>query len=92
MNAEKYKVFLVDDSMDDRFFVRLLLERTKKFTIIEEARDGNEAIDYFKKEGKFSEKSTDFTPDLVLLDLKMPKKNGFDVLEWIQSQALKSFL
>jgi len=80
MGTDKYKVLLVDDSPDDRFFERIILERSPKFIVVGEARDGQEAMDYLQGKGDF--------PDLILLDLKMPRKNGFDVLQWIQTAKL----
>jgi len=76
-----YKVLLVDDSADDRFFERIVLERSSKFTIIGEASDGQEAMDFLQAGRDF--------PDLMLLDIKMPGKSGFDVLQWIQTANLK---
>jgi CheY-like chemotaxis protein len=80
MDTDKYKVLLVDDSPDDRFFERMILERSSKFVVVEEASDGQEAMDYLQGAGEI--------PDIILLDLKMPRKNGFDVLQWIQSANL----
>jgi len=80
MGKDKYTVLLVDDSQDDRLFISKVLERNSKFVIIAEARDGQEAIDYLQGKGEFL--------DIVLLDLKMPRKNGFDVLQWIQAANL----
>jgi CheY-like chemotaxis protein len=82
MGMDKYKVLLVDDSPDDRFFEKTFLERSSKFIVIGEARDGQEAIDYLQGGGE--------APDLMLLDLKMPRKNGFDVLQWIRTLNLGS--
>lgn len=84
MGTGKYKVLLVDDSSDDRFFVRKVLERSSKLVVIGEACDGQEAMDYLQGTGAF--------PDIVLLDLKMPRKNGFDVLQWIQTANLGNLI
>lgn len=84
MGTGKYKVLLVDDSPDDRFFVRKVLERSSKLVVIGEACDGQEAMDYLQGTGAF--------PDIVLLDLKMPRKNGFDVLQWIQTANLGNLI
>src|SRR5882762_6033411 len=80
MGKDTYTVLLVDDSQDDRFFIRKVLAQSSKFVIIAEARDGQEAIDYLQGNREI--------PDLMLLDLKMPRKNGFDVLLWIQAANL----
>jgi two-component system response regulator len=84
MGTGKYKVLLVDDSPDDRFFERMFLERSSKFVVIGEACDGQEAMDYLQGNGEF--------PDIMLLDLKMPRKNGFDVLQWLQTANLGNLI
>jgi CheY-like chemotaxis protein len=78
--GKRYKVLLVDDSADDRFFMRLAIERSQNFSVVAEASDGEEAIEFLRNPANW--------PDVVLLDLKMPRKNGFEVLEWIRSQNL----
>ena len=90
MSQNKYTVVLVDDSEDDRLFMRMILERSSKLVVVGEARDGQEAMDYLKGEGVFENRKTYPFPDVLLLDLKMPRKNGYDVLEWLQTQSLKN--
>jgi CheY-like chemotaxis protein len=48
--------------------------------------DGEEAIAYLAGEGKYADRATYPLPSLLLLDLKMPNKDGFDVLQWIRKQ------
>jgi CheY-like chemotaxis protein len=48
--------------------------------------DGEEAVAYLKGEGKYADRYEYPLPSLLLLDLKMPRKNGFEVLEWIREQ------
>jgi CheY-like chemotaxis protein len=90
MNKDKYKVLLVDDSSDDRFFMRIVLERSSELLVVGESRDGQEAIDYLQGKGAFGDRHASPFPDIMLLDLKMPGKTGFDVLQWIQAQNLGS--
>ncbi|HEY0256008.1 MAG TPA: response regulator, partial [Candidatus Methylacidiphilales bacterium] len=80
MTENKFSVLLVDDSIDDRLFMRRLIERSGRLAVIAEARDGVEAIDYLKDEGAFGNRSLYPWPDILFLDLKMPRKDGFDVL------------
>jgi CheY-like chemotaxis protein len=49
-------------------------------------RDGQEAIDYLSGTASYSDRKTFPLPDLMLLDLKMPRLNGFDVLTWVRQQ------
>jgi CheY-like chemotaxis protein len=48
--------------------------------------DGEEAIAYLKGEGPFADRNKFPLPGVILLDLNMPMKNGFDVLDWLRSQ------
>lgn len=84
MKKNKYRVLLVDDSPDDRFFIRTVLERGTNFSVVAEARDGQEAVDLLQKEN-----GARLSYDILFLDLKMPGKNGFDVLQWVQSHPLE---
>ncbi len=92
MNKTKecFTVLLVDDSEDDRFFMRKALERSSILTVVGEVRDGQEAMDYLSGEAAFSDRQANPIPDVLLLDIKMPRKNGYDVLEWLQSQSFKT--
>lgn len=89
MHQDQYSVFLVDDSDDDRLFMRMALERSSKLKIIGEACDGEEAIDYLKGNGPFKDRQAHPLADLLLLDLKMPRKDGFDVLQWLQNHKIE---
>jgi CheY-like chemotaxis protein len=56
-------------------------------------RDGQEVIDYLRGEAPFGDRNTNPLPQLLLLDLKMPRLNGFDVLDWLKRQpGLKRLL
>jgi CheY-like chemotaxis protein len=53
-------------------------------------RDGQEAVDYLSGNGRYADRSAHPLPALVVLDLKMPRMSGFDVLAWLATQpALK---
>ena len=91
MPKNKYTVFLVDDSADDRLFMRRILERSSKFVVMREASDGQEAVEYLGGKGSFSDRQTYPIPDVMLLDLKMPRKDGYDVLRWLKAQSFKNF-
>lgn len=81
-------ILLVEDNPGD---VELTLEALKEGVgshQVHIAEDGEEAIDFLRKKGKFERSPT---PDLILLDLNLPKKDGHEVLEIIkQDNRLKS--
>lgn len=79
---------LVEDDDDHSDLVMRALKRARILNHMERVRDGVEAIMYLNKEGEFSDK---VRPDIVLLDLKLPKKDGFEVLKEIrESESLRT--
>jgi len=85
-----YTVLLADDSEDDRFFLRKVIGRFPRFRVIGEATDGEETVAYLSGKSVFANRHTYPFPDLLLLDLKMPRKTGFEVLHWLRVQSFHS--
>ena len=79
--------FLVaEDDGNDVFFLQRAFQQAKIENPLHIVGDGQEAIDYLSGEGKFSDRSLYPLPHLFILDLKMPRKTGLDVLLWLQEQ------
>ncbi len=81
---ENKVILLVEDSPDD---VTLTLRTLKQHHILNEvvvASDGTEALDYLSATGKFAGRDSDQMPVIVMLDLKLPKLGGLEVLERIR--------
>jgi len=76
----------VDDDPNDLLFLKNAIEMTKPSIKVVSASDGAEAIDYLTGTGVYGDREHYPLPSLVLLDLKMPRQNGFEVLSWIRSQ------
>jgi len=81
--AQMIPILVVDDSKDDVFFLCRAFEKAGLNYSINHVLDGEEAVDYLSGENGFTDRSRYPLPALMLLDVKMPKLNGFDVLEWL---------
>jgi two-component system, response regulator len=85
MSHEAVEILLVEDNPND---LELTLHALRRFHLanrIEIARDGAEALDYLFGTGAFAGRSTFNLPRLILLDLKLPKVDGLEVLQKIKS-------
>jgi CheY-like chemotaxis protein len=86
-------ILLVEDNPDDIFFMEYALKKAEVHAPLRVVRDGQEAIDYLSGAGKFSDRKKFPLPCLVLLDLKLPVRDGLEVLQWIRQQpGLKTLI
>lgn len=77
-------ILLIEDNPNDEELTIMAFERNKISNRIVVARDGAEAIDYLFSQGAYSERDMADTPQLVILDLKLPKVDGLEVLRAIR--------
>ena len=81
-------ILLAEDREDDVLLLRKAFARANLLNPVHIVRDGAEAVAYLTGEGKYANRAEFPLPDLLLLDLEMPKLNGFEVLTWIRQQPL----
>lgn len=74
-------ILLVEDNEGDIMLTQEAFEEAKIVTNISVVRDGKEAMDFLNKEGKYTDADL---PDLLLLDINLPKKSGHQVLQLIK--------
>lgn len=79
-------ILLVEDDENDVMFARMALEKAGVASGLQVAEDGAQAIDYVSGQGDFGDRIRHPLPALVLLDLKLPRVMGMDVLKWIRDQ------
>ncbi len=82
-------ILVVDD--DDAYELLLphLFDRANSSVTFRFVFDGEQAMDYISGKGKFSDRTQFPLPKMILLDLRMPKVNGFEFLEWRLKQSIK---
>lgn len=88
----KKTILLVEDNPDDE---ALTIRALKKKNILNElvvARDGAEALDYLFAQGRYVGREVSDTPEVILLDLKLPKINGLEVLQRIRQDERTSLV
>jgi CheY-like chemotaxis protein len=84
MNVQAINILLVEDNPGDIELTKEAFQQGKIANNIEVAMDGEQAMACLRKEGEFA-KST--TPDIILLDLNLPKKDGREVLREIKNDS-----
>jgi len=77
-------ILIAEDNENDIFMLRRAFTQLEIDSPIFIVSDGEQAISYLHGDGKYSNRAEYPLPDLLLLDLKMPRTNGFEVLQWIR--------
>lgn len=85
-------ILLVEDNPDDEDLTIRALEQNRIKNAVFVARDGAEALDYLFGRGKHSGRDTRILPQVVLLDLKLPKVDGLEVLRQLRANHLTRLL
>ncbi len=79
------EILLVEDSLEDATLVIRSLKKSNLGNSIKHLGDGAEALEFIFAQGKYTSRRVEDKPKLILLDLKMPKVNGLEVLEAIKT-------
>ena len=87
MDNDQFNVLLVEDDLNDIFLVKRAFKMAQLATPLQVVTDGQEAIAYLRGDGKYSDRDSFPVPQLIVMDIKMPRKSGFDVLEWVKGNA-----
>jgi CheY-like chemotaxis protein len=79
-------ILVADDDQNDVFFLRRAFQKSGLEHSVVHVSDGQEAIEYLRGDSNYSDRARFPLPALLLLDLKMPKVDGFDVLNWLRGR------
>lgn len=82
---EPVEILLVEDNPDDVELTLHSLKQNRLSNRVQVVRDGQEALDFLFARGMFASRDPDLQPRVILLDLKMPKVNGLEVLRQIRA-------
>ncbi len=80
----EFTVLIAEDDENDALLLTRVLTKMKVPAMIHIVGDGEEAITYMKGEGRYADRQSFAFPRVLITDLKMPRKNGFEVLEWLR--------
>jgi len=81
-----HSILMAEDDDNDVFFLERAFKQAQVANPLHRVKDGEEALAYLKGEGTYASREKFPLPHLMLLDLKMPRKNGFEVIQWIRQQ------
>lgn len=74
-------ILLIDDDPDDNFFHKIIIEEAGVCNQVQVATDGESALDYLIKSGEPNQSESFPRPDVIYLDINMPRMNGFEFLD-----------
>ena len=80
-------VLNVEDNLDDRLLLKHAWRKSRPNFELRFAEDGEAALDYLLARGQYADRGQHPVPNLILLDLKMPRMDGFEVLQWLKHDS-----
>lgn len=93
MSVERYPILLVEDDPNDVLLIQRAFRKANLANPLYVVEDGENALAYLAGQGDYADRQQYPLPVLMLLDLKLPRKSGFEVLEWLRQQpGLKRLL
>jgi CheY-like chemotaxis protein len=86
MSVREGVILLAEDDANDVLLIQRAFQRNLVANPVQVVRDGDEAVAYLSGQAPFADRERHPLPVLMLMDLKMPRKSGLEVLEWVRQQ------
>jgi len=86
MSVRDEVILLAEDVPNDVLLIQRAFQRNHVANPVQVVRDGEEALAYLSGQAPFADRERHPLPVLMLMDLKMPRKSGLEVLEWVRRQ------
>ncbi|HWP73412.1 MAG TPA: response regulator, partial [Methylomirabilota bacterium] len=87
MNASALPILLVEDSPDDALLIQRAFRKANLANPVQHVSDGEEAVAYLSGAPPWSDRAKFPLPVFMLLDLKLPRRSGLEVLEWVRRES-----
>ena len=87
MSTTAIRVLLVEDDPNDILLTRRAFRKAEMPEPVAVVEDGEQAVAYLSASGDYADRRAHPLPDLILLDLKLPRMSGLEVLEWLREQS-----
>jgi len=87
MDNQSFTVLLVEDDLNDIFLVKRAFKMARIKNPLQIVTDGQEAISYLRGDGKYADREAHPLPKLIVMDIRMPRRSGFEVLEWVKDTS-----
>jgi CheY-like chemotaxis protein len=85
--SEVFRVLIVDDNGDDIVMLQRAFAKGTPQVPLQVARSGKQALEYLKGAGEFADRTAFPLPRLMILDLKMPGIDGFEIISWVRNES-----
>jgi CheY-like chemotaxis protein len=80
-------ILIVEDDEDDSFFIQRAFEKAAVTNLLKFVNTASEALAYLNGDPPYTDRAKYLSPGLILLDVRMPVTDGFEVLKWVRNQA-----